>query len=494
MKAYLPVVAIVGRPNVGKSSIFNVLCRTRKAIVYDQSGITRDRQYGEAVLGGVKTVVIDTGGFVPPGKNLKKEDPFLPLILEQLESAIVESDVIILVLDGQAGLQGADSMLLKKVRSLEKKGEKQVFFVINKIDSEKHEHRLNEFFELGLAHQEMLALSAEHKRGFEQLESRLSQVLFRVKGVKAQGDASDGEQAAVENDHFSEDLSAIRLSIMGRPNVGKSSLTNALLGEKRTIVAPIPGTTRDAIEIPFAYQQQKYLLVDTAGIRSPGKTQGIEKLSVLKSLDAIARSFVSILVLDMQEGVTQQDAKVAHEALVQGRGILIFGNKVDVFYDAKGRLPEKTRKALTTSIYEKMPFLEFAPVILGSAKNGQIHRKNLFSMIYRIEKARHKEISTQDLNKTLEKTLSQRALTERGGKRIKIYYATQAVAHGKKRGLRPSTPTFVFFVNDASRIHFSDKRFLVNVLREKYEFFGNPIVLEFRHRGEAGKKGSRASN
>ena len=452
-------IAIVGRPNVGKSTLFNRLLRRRKALVFAEPGITRDRHYGELHLGGHPFVLIDTGGL-----SESASEEMTSGITEQAQEAINEADLLVVLFDGADGPCVGDEYLVDLLRRLDK----PKIFVVNKLDTEKKLENLYGFYQLGI--DDLLPLSAEHKRGLRELEHKILEV------VDAKGLAPPVQKK--ENAPTPTETAAIRIAVIGRPNVGKSSLMNLLLRQNRSLVTEIPGTTRDAVFSYLKEDNTTFCFIDTAGVRRKGKTQGVEGLSVIKTIRAIEEAHIVVLVLDLKEGVTEQDCKVAGLAHRRGRGVLIFGNKLDL-------LPAKiNRRDLIQNTYGRLSFLQYAPLMMGSALKSQFSRKEFFTWVKRIESYRRLQIPTAELNDFIKEKLQDRPLPMRKGKRLKVYYMTQALAHAAKaQRLRPATPSFVVFMNEPDAIHYSDKRFLVNVLRERYEFTGNPIHLDFRKRG-----------
>lgn len=454
----LPTLAIVGRPNVGKSTLFNWLTRSRNALVLDEPGVTRDRQYGFAKLGRKRIQVIDTGGFV---EDAKAQETMALAVNHQVDLALEEADALVVVLDAKSGILPGDEYFVRRLR----KAEKPVVFAVNKVDRQQSEAALAPFYALGV--EPLVAISAEHHLGMEALAAALDPAFIEA---QAQWEREDEEIAQA----------TINLAVVGRPNVGKSTLLNTLVGEERAMVSPVPGTTRDAVDAMLTDEKGiQYRLVDTAGIRRKSKTEGIDGLAVIKSLHAIEDAHLTILVVDLNEGVTEQDSRVAQIVHEKGRGVLIFGNKLDLL---KQHSPDLTSDDISESVYRKLPQLSYAPLIMGSALKGVFPRRKFFSHLSRIEKARHLTIPTPELNAYLTQVLRQRSLPFRGGKRLKVYYLTQAIARSEKRGMRPTAPRFVCFVNTVSAVKAEDERFLINSLRKRYEFFGNPIQLEFRER------------
>ncbi|MCS7024001.1 MAG: ribosome biogenesis GTPase Der [Bryobacteraceae bacterium] len=424
----LPVVVIVGRPNVGKSTLFNAITRTRRAIVGDEPGITRDRIRGEAKFRGRPFELIDTGGIVPNDEDLIPSE-----IFRQARVALEEASHVLFLVDGRAEITAADRELAQLLRQLGK----PVTLVVNKIDAPVRETLTHEFYSLGLG--DPFPVSAEHRLGLDDLLDHVTRD-FAV---------SVGEEQGPET--------RIKVAIIGRPNVGKSTLLNALVGQERAIVSPIAGTTRDAVDESIKKGQTTYTFVDTAGIRRKGKTRFMaEKLSVVMARRHIRMANVAILVLDASEGVVNLDATIAGYALEDGRAIVICVNKWDI---AK----EPSRKQFLQHVRDELKFLEFAPVAFVSAKTGR-GVNQLFPLVYRAYQCASQRVPTAELNRFVE---SLNLDTD-----VKLKYITQA-------SVRP--PTFVAFLGGGEKeLHFSTERFLINRLREKFGFEATPIVLRTR--------------
>jgi GTP-binding protein len=451
-----PIVALVGRPNVGKSTLFNRIVGQRRAIVEDIPGTTRDRLYGDAEWNGVFFSVVDTGGFeiVESRKQRRSQDQPAPLstasagfveeIRQQAEMAIAEADVIVLLVDVLDGLTAAD----EDVSDVLRRSNKPVLVAPNKADNEERQQAAIEFYALGLG--EVYPISALHGIGI--------------------GELLDEVVSALPVTEEEEEVEALRIALVGRPNVGKSSLLNKLLGEERAIVSAIPGTTRDAVDTYLTWEGQPVLLIDTAGIRRRGRIErGIEKYSVLRAMKAIARTDVVILLLDAQDLVTAQDAHVAGYILEEMRSIVVVVNKWDLI--AKDTY---TMDAYTKQIRADLKFLDYVPVLYISALTGQrVHKVlPLATQVYQERVAR---IPTGELNRLVEDAAIRHPAPHKAGKRLKFYYATQA-------GVDP--PTFVFFVNDKRLVHFSYERYLENQIRRRYSYLGTPLRLVFRSRGK----------
>lgn len=437
------LVAVVGRPNVGKSTLFNAIVNKRISIVEDIPGVTRDRIYFDAEWLNKEFTMIDTGGieFVTAGSHV------IPKMMRlQAQLAIEEADVILFVVDGKTGIVPADEEVANILRS----SGKPVILVVNKIDSQAQEANIYEFYNLGIG--DPIGISAKNLMN-------LGDLLDDV--VKNFPDAGTTES---EED-------TIHVALIGRPNVGKSSLTNALLGQERVIVSDVAGTTRDSIDTHWTHGDQKFVLIDTAGMRRKAKIDApVERYSIVRSLRSVDRADVVVLVLDATDGVTEQDKKIAGYAHEAGKGMIIVVNKWDLI-----EKDDKTTNKFTEDIYDEMGFLQYAPILFASALTKQrIHR--LADMIKFVSEQQHMRISTSILNQVLSDAQSVNPVPSRNGRVPKIYYMTQA-------SVKP--PTFILFVNEPELIHFSYMRFLENRLRESFGFEGTPIRLILR-----GKKGN----
>ena len=436
-----PVVAIIGRPNVGKSTFFNYIVGSRISIVEDTPGVTRDRIYGESNWRERNFTLIDTGGIEP-----EKNDVILTQMRLQANIAIDIADVIIFVTDVRQGVTAAD----EEIALMLKKSKKPIILVCNKADSfQKFQSDIYEFYNLGIG--DPMPVSASNAQG-------IGDVLDKV---------YDNLPKEADND---EDNERIKVAVIGKPNVGKSSLINKILGENRNIVSNIAGTTRDAIDSYFENEHGKYTFIDTAGIRRKSKvTEKIEKYSVLRSLFAIERADVCLMLIDANEGVTDQDAKIAGEAHEAGKGIILVVNKWDEYEKDTGTL-EKYRKA----IYEKLSYLLYAPVMFISAKTGQRVDK-LFGMINDVAEQNAKRVTTSQLNQVINEAIAIVQPPSDKGKKLKIFYGTQA-------STKP--PTFVIFVNSKDLFHFSYERYLVNQIRKEFGLQGTPIRIIVREKLE----------
>jgi len=453
----LPLVALVGRPNVGKSTLFNRIVGRRLAVVHSQPGTTRDRLHAPAEWNGVPFTVVDTGGIeilpetVTAGRRAGPERvltqdsaPYIPLMRAQAEQAVQEADAVIFITDAANGLTAADS----EVADVLRRARCPVFVVANKADNDRLRQDALEFYALGLG--EVYSISALHGTGVADLLDEVVETLVPTE--------TEGED---EEDR-------IKLAIVGRPNVGKSSLLNRLLGEQRAIVSPIPGTTRDAIDTYLEWEGVPITLIDTAGIRRRGKVgQDVERYSVLRALRAIQRADVALLVIDGVEGITAQDAHVASFILDEWASVVVLINKWDAVEKDTYTMTEYTQWVRDT-----LRFLDYVPVLFISALTGQrVHK--IVPTALAVQEARFQRISTGDLNRLIQNALARHAPPSKRGKRLKIYYVSQP-------GVDP--PTFVFHVNDPDLVHFSYKRYLENRLREAYEFAGTPLRLIFRRR------------
>lgn len=434
----LPVVAIVGRPNVGKSTLFNRILGRRKAIVEDIPGVTRDRNYAEVTRFDIPFTLIDTGGFEPVS-----EERLLVQMREQSQLAVEEADVILFVVDVQQGLTPSDLEVAGMLRRVAK----PVLYVVNKVDGDRQERGLAEFYALGV--EELYPVSAEHGRGIDDLMDAVRALL-----PPAPAEAEAGEE--------------IRLAVVGRPNVGKSSLVNRLLGFERMVANPQAGTTRDSVDTPFTYNRKRYVLIDTAGIRRKGKvSQKLEKYSVVQALKAMDRADVALVVIDAEEGVTDQDVTVAGYAYEKGRAVILVVNKWDRLTKDNATLGKYVEELRRTFKY-----LPFAPILFVSALTGQRVNK-IMAEVEKVAREYVRKIPTPQLNRVLAEAVKDHQPPVFQGKRLKFFYITQD-------GVRP--PSFVVFVNRAEGVHFSYERYLGNKLREAFGFSGTPLRLYFKDR------------
>lgn len=438
-----PVVAIVGRPNVGKSTLFNRLLGERRAIVEDLPGTTRDRIFGETEWNGVRMGIIDTGGLQAEEEiETASTVEISRATQQQALLALEEADAIVFVVDGDTGITAGDH----EVADLIRRAEKPVLLAVNKAESRARQDNAVEFYELGLG--DPMPISSLHGMGVGDLLDRIVEVL------------------PPSTDEPEIDLPSI--AIVGRPNVGKSALLNAFLGDGRQIVSDIPGTTRDAVDTEIEWAGSKLVLIDTAGIRRRGRVdRGVEKYSVMRSMRAIDRSDVAVLVLDATEPFTAQDQHIAGYIAEASKGIVIVVNKWDAI--------EKTGKTMDEFIAkarEEFEFVPYAPIIFTSALTGQRITQILDTALAVITE-RSKRVSTGELNRVIREAVSHHPPPTRPGKWVKFYYVTQAST---------DPPTFVFFCNSPENVHFSYRRFLENTLREHFGYAGTAIVLRFRGR------------
>lgn len=436
-----PVVAIVGRPNVGKSTIFNRLVGERLAIVEDKPGVTRDRIYGTTEWNGVPFSVIDTGGI-----EIQGDDMMMQSIKAQAELAIDEADAIIFVVDAKSGLTPSD----EEVAELLYRSSKPVIVAVNKVDNLKRQEDIYDFYTMGFG--DVVGISGAHGTGFGDL---LDVVVTKI--------------PADIDDEYDDDV--IKVSLIGRPNVGKSSLVNAILGEERVIVSNIAGTTRDAIDTPFESDGQKYVLIDTAGIRKRGKVyEQTEKYSVMRAMKAIERSDVVLVVLNAEEGIVEQDKHIAGYAHEAGKACIFVVNKWDV--------PEKDEKTLhqfERSIRDHFLFMEYAPAIFVSAKTKQ-RLNRILPLVQYVADQHAMRVVTHVLNDVIHDAIATNAPPSDKGRRLRINYATQV-------SVKP--PTFVLFVNDPELMHFSYERYIENRIRAAFRFEGTPIRILTRKKSDS---------
>jgi GTP-binding protein len=514
--AGLPVVAIVGRPNVGKSTLFNRIVGSRTAIVEDRARTTRDRLYGDAEWNGRRFVVVDTGGL-----EVDPDDPIEVRVQEQARLAIAEADAIVFVVDAEAGLTPADEEAAELLRT----ASSPVLVAVNKADNEKRELEAAEFHQMGW--EDTYPISATHGRGVAdildvlvwQLPPESAEELARkereaeaerwsremaagavepyivgdedvdpeadLDDEEAEVDAASAEARKWDAAMAAADEGPAAIALVGRPNVGKSSLLNALLGEERVIVSEVPGTTRDAIDMTIEWGRSEIVLIDTAGIRRRGRVASgpaAERYSTLRSLKAIIRADVAVLLIDAVDGLTAQDAHVAGYVVEEGKGLVVAINKWDL-------LAEKTDRTFdeyVASLRRQTPFLDFAPMVSISAKTGQ-RVGRVLELAVDIWGARRQRVPTGELNRLLAEAVDRQPPPAVRGRRPKLFYATQVAV---------APPTFVFFANDAANVHFSYRRYLENRLRDAYGFDGTPIRLVFRDRSAVRlprRKGARGT-
>ena len=430
----LPVVALVGRPNVGKSTIFNKIVGQKISIIEDTPGVTRDRIYSEATYNNYKFNIIDTGGI-----DISNER-FNDNIKVQASVAIDEADIVLFVVDGKEGLTANDFV----VRDMLRKAAKKVIVVINKIDTNKSMENIYDFYELGFDY--YIPVSGEHSIGFVEL---LDTIVSHFK----------------EYDYNDEDT-RLKFSVIGRPNVGKSSLINALLNEERVIVSDVAGTTRDAIDTTLKYNGEEFVIIDTAGMRKKGKIyENIEKYSLMRSMKAIDRSDICLLVINAEEGIIEHDKHIAGYVLEKGKGLIIVVNKWDT-------VSEESIKDYTKKIRNEFQFLSYAPVVFVSAlTKKRIH--TIMPEVLKVSENIKREIPTSVLNDVITDAYMLNIPPSYKGKRLKIYFTNQS-------GTKP--PKFTFHVNNKGLVHFSYERYLENKLRENFELEGTPIVLQFKNK------------
>jgi GTP-binding protein len=484
----LPLVAVVGRPNVGKSTLFNRLIGSRRAIVGDEPGITRDRLYGNSEWRGHEFRVVDTGGILPEEKELIPAE-----IFRQARVALDEAAAIIMVVDARSEIAGPDRELARLLLCTGK----PLFLAVNKIDSDKQEALVGEFHELGIRN--VFGLSAEHGRGLDDLLDAVIAVLpekiLTTEDTEVTEKSPDREHGADDHRPTTDDVfanselrtpnSEIKVAIIGHPNVGKSTLLNQLTGTSRAIVSPIPGTTRDAVDEVVEHNGRRIRFIDTAGIRRKGKTELMaEKLSVVMSRKHLEEADIALFMIDATEGVSALDANIAGYAHESGRSVIIIVNKWDLVASGQKRAISQARAARIQEskrpndrdLYEQrlryaLKFLSYAPLLFISAHNGKGTEK-ILPLIEQVAAERRKRITTGEMNRFL-KTIDFDRASVPVSKRVKIYYMTQAAV---------SPPTFVLFTDRAVRLHFSYQRFLENQIRRAFGFVGTPIWIKNRSR------------
>jgi GTPase len=450
-----PVVVLVGRPNVGKSTLFNRLVGERIAIVDDVPGTTRDRLFGECEWNGKRFDVVDTGG-LDPDANSRNEplsvgsSSFINEIRDQAQVAVSEADAILFLVDAQAGVTPADIEVAQILRRNQKKVDgvstPPIFLVTNKADNVNMMNMVQEFYELGMG--DPYAISGLH-------------------GL-ATGDLLDDLVAIFPEQDQDEEEERIKISLVGKPNVGKSSLLNKLIGEDRAIVSDIAGTTRDSLDTEFKYDGKDITLIDTAGIRRRGKVDpGVEKYSVIRSMQAIERCDVAVLMIDASEGITAQDTHIAGYIIDEWKSVIVVVNKWDLI-----EKDNYTMQAYTEKIRYELNFMSYVPILFISAKTGQRIDK-LLPLAIQVYEERMFEMGTGALNRVLRRAQDLHAPTSKSGKSLKIYYGTQ---------VRQDPPTFMLYVNDPKLAHFTYERFLLKQIREEHEFLGTPIRLVLKAR------------
>ena len=449
--AYKALVALVGRPNVGKSTLFNRMVGRRLAVVSEVAGTTRDRLYADCEWGGAYFTIVDTGGIeITEGRHTEPlsedSEQFLPMIRQQAAIAIQDADVVVQVVDGQAGVTAADS----EVANILRRSKKPVIVAANKLESSKLWDDAYEFYELGLGM--VMPISALHGAGIGDFLDEVVEALPYV------------EDEEVEDE-------SIKIALLGRPNVGKSTLLNSLLREERAIVSPIAGTTRDAIDTKLRWHGEDITLIDTAGIRRRGKIDpGIEKYSVLRAIKALRRADVALLLVDAEEGITAQDLHIAGMLTEEeSAGVVVLVNKWDLVVK-----DSYTMHQFEEEIRAELKFLPYIPLLFISAKTGQ-RVGRILPMVMDVNEARYQRLTTGVLNKFMRDSVAKHPPPSKGGKRVKFFYVTQV-------GVAP--PTFVWFVNKPEWVHFGYQRYLENRLREVHPFPGTPIRFIFRARSE----------
>lgn len=435
-----PIVAIVGRPNVGKSTLFNRIAGKRISITEDTPGVTRDRIYAEGEWLDKHFTLIDTGGIEP-----NTTDTIFAQMRLQAEIAIEMADVVLFMVDGKEGVTAADAEVAQMLR----KAKKDIILIVNKMDKYVNNNNIYEFYNLGLG--EPIAISSTEALGLGDL---LDIVISKF------DESLDTE----------EDDDSIKIAVIGKPNAGKSSIINRIIGEQRVIVSDIPGTTRDAIDTEFENNGQKYIIIDTAGIRKKSKvSETVEKYSVLRAFTAVERADVCILVIDADKGITDQDIRIAGYAHENNKGMIIIINKWDLI-----EKDDSTFKKFTDDIRTQFAYMPYAPILTTSALTGQRVNK-ILEMVNEVYSFRNLRVSTGVLNDLLTEAVLMNQPRVVKGKRLKIYYATQVAVN---------PPKFVIFVNDSELVHFSYQRYLENKIREAFEYKGTPIVMEFRNKKE----------
>lgn len=430
-------ICLIGKPNVGKSTIFNKLIKEKKSIIMDEAGVTRDRIYGKVHYNDKTFALIDTGGLTSSEESFNKD------IKMQAELAIDEADLILFVVDGKLGLDASDYF----IRDMLIKSQKEVIVLVNKIDNHKRMNNIYEFYELGFP--TILYISGEHNLGFKELLDTITK------------DISSQE---------TEENRVPKFCLIGRPNVGKSSLINAILNEERSIVSAIPGTTRDSIDTKFAYENQEYIAIDTAGLRKKGRIyENVEKFSYLRSMRAMDEADVCVVVISALEGILEHDKHILGYAIESGKGIVLVVNKWDTVNN-----PDLDIKKWKIDIAKEFQFADYLKIVFLSAKT----KKRLHTLMPEIISAyenNHKEIKTSLINNVITEAVSLNAPPSYKGKRLKIYFVSET-------GINP--PKFTFSVNNKNLVHFSYERYLENKIRENFDFSGTPIILQFKNKNE----------
>jgi GTPase len=488
--ALVPTVAIVGRPNVGKSTLFNRIVGSRRAIVGDEPGITRDRLYGEAEWRSRHLRLVDTGGIVPEEKDLIPTE-----IFRQARVALAEAAAVIMVVDGRSELAAPDLELARLLH----KANRPLFLAVNKVDSEKQSSLIDDFHRLGI--KQMFPISAEHGRGVDDLLDAVVAVLPKPVTIEGTENTektivSDDKLPTTDDQRLTTDVESltttdrqlapeVKVAIIGHPNVGKSTLLNCLTSSDRAIVSPIPGTTRDAVDEVVERNNRRFRFIDTAGIRRKGKTHLVaEKLSVVVARKHLEAADIALLVIDATEGVSQLDASIAGYAHESGRSIIIIVNKWDLVISGKRKPSRPTkaermretkrpgdRDAYEERLRYELKFLNYAPIVFISAQTGKDTEK-IFPLLEQVAGERRKRVSTSEMNRFLERVEFDRASVP-VRQRVKILYMTQASV---------APPTFVLFTNRAVKLHFAYQRFLENQIRRAFGFVGTPIWIKTRAR------------
>jgi len=462
-----PLVVLAGRPNVGKSTLFNRITRTRRAIVTAVPGTTRDTIEYPVTWNETRFSMVDTGGLFGAS-----EDPLHALVVEQGNRALGQADLVLVVFDGEAGLVPGDLDVVQSVRALGK----PMVAVVNKTDVRVAREAAVQFFELGL--NPIVEISAEHGSGVDDLLDEVVRRLPPSRGApKAQPRDAGAEGDGAEDIAASPELKEIGIAIVGRPNAGKSSLVNRLLREERMVVSDVPGTTRDAVDVVLRWHRRTFRIVDTAGIRRPGRVSrsgALESLSVMVARRAIERADVVVLLVDATVGATDQDAAIAGEADKAGCGVIIAANKWDLMKD---RGPDFS-KGFDETVRHQLKFLDWAPVMHISAASGE-RTPRLLETIDRVAESRRKRVGTGELNRFVAEVTAEHPPASPGRREVRIMYAAQTAV---------APPTFVFFTNVATNFHFSYERFLQNRLRDAFGFLGTPIRIHVRRRAGRTKK------
>jgi GTPase len=462
----LPLVVLAGRPNVGKSTLFNRITRTRRAIVTAVPGTTRDTIEFPVTWNETRFSMVDTGGLFGAS-----EDPLHALVVEQGNRALQQADLVMVVFDGEAGLVPGDLDVVRQVRALGK----PMVAVVNKTDVRVAREAAVQFFELGL--NPIVEISAEHGSGVDDLLDEVVKRLPGSRGARKRPRHPDAVDDPAEEDAPHPDIQEVGIAIVGRPNAGKSSLVNRLLREERMVVSEVPGTTRDAVDVVLRWHRRTFRIVDTAGIRRPGRVSRsgkLESLSVMVARRAIERADVVVLLVDATVGATDQDAAIAGEADKAGCGVIIAANKWDLMKD---RGPDFS-KGFDETVRHQLKFLDWAPVMHISAATGE-RTPRLLEMIDRVAESRRKRIGTGELNRFVAEVTAEHPPASPGRREVRIMYAAQTAV---------APPTFVFFTNVATNFHFSYERFLQNRLRDAFGFLGTPIRIHVRRRAGRTKK------